>query len=457
MIETANRTEKEVMAEYRRVLFEPLGYKPTELQGVVHEDQRRIKLITGGERAGKSYVGAKEALLAVPVSTLIWVVAQEYATCRPEFEYLVADLVELKLLRSADVSFPKEGACMFKAINGCKVETKSADDFRKLGMVAPDFILACEAAQMSYDAYLRLRGRIAEKRGRMLLTGTMEGSLGWYPEYYLRGQAPDEEFRSFSLPSWSNQHVYPGGRQDPEILRLEAETPDDIFLERYAAVPCPPSGLIMKEFANAVHVGDYGYDPGCPVEIAVDPGYGGAYAVLAVQVKESIPYVVDEIYLHGYTTEDIITIMKQRPWGNAVNSGAIDIAAKQHQAMPAPIEVWQKHGVTLQCKYVEVEPGIELMRTFLKVNPITNRPKIYFNHSCQGIISECGGGKSPIANGGAWTRDVNTGKIIDRNNHSLKAMTYWLVNRFGYTGSRSMEYKPIHTISFLPEFKRKRR
>ncbi len=440
----------EVQKAYREAMFGPIRYMPTPMQLAVHEDQHRQKQVSGGERGGKSFVGAKEALLHIPTSTLIWIVAQEYATCRTEFEYLMGDCLKLGLLKAQDISFPKEGACQFKTINGCKVETKSADDFRKLGMVAPDFILVCEGAQISFDAYLRLRGRIAEKRGSMVMTGTMEGSLGWWPEYIKRGQAPDKEFRSFILPSWSNELVYPKGEHEitlmngeviknvnKEIYDLWCETPLDVFMERYGAVPQPVAGIIMREFSNPIHVGDYEYDPNIPVEIAVDPGYGGAYAVLAIQIKESIPYVVDEIYLQGYTTEDIITIMHQKPWGHAVTDGAIDIAAKQHQAMAAPIEVWkEKAGITLKCAYVEVDEGINLMRSFLKVNPVTNRPKVYFNHSCKGIIAECGGGKSPVQGGGAWVRDVNTNKIVDKWNHSAKALIYWLVNRYGYAGTK---------------------
>ena len=467
MIATEERTREDVMREYRKALFEPLGYTPTPEQLVVHEDGHRIKQVSGGERAGKSRVGAREALLSIPRSKLIWVVAQEYNTARTEFEYLMEDCLKLGLVKTGDISFPKEGACQFTTINGCKVETKSADDFRKLGMVAPDFVLGCEAAQMSYDAYIRLRGRIAEKRGKMVLTGTMEGSVGWWPEYIKRGQSPDPEFRSFILPSWSNHIIYPPGEYEitlmngekisnvnKEIYDLWVETPLDLFMERYGAVPQPVAGLIMKEFSNSIHVGNYEYDRDIPVEIAVDPGYGGAYSVLAIQIKESIPYIVDEIYMQGYTTEDIITIMQQRPWGHSVTNGAIDIAGKQHQAMEAPIEVWQNRtGINLQCRYVEVEGGIELMRSLLKVNPITNKPGLYINHSCKGLIAECGGGKSPIHGGGAWTRDLNTGKIIDRNNHSCKAFTYWAVNRYGYTvKERKLSYKPISTLTFRRRF-----
>jgi hypothetical protein len=775
--------DKEQRRQYQEAVFKRLQYDPTVEQWLVHGDGHRIKQVSGGERGGKSVVGEKDALLQVPFSTLGWIAAIDYETCRTEFEYMKKDLVTLGLVNTKDISYPKDGKCQMVTMTGCKIETVSLDEIRKIGRVAPDWILVCEGAQIDFPTYLKLRGRIAEKRGVMILTGTMEGclvgdtivftsdgiktldsmsgqtlevagingkaaiskfhfngikpvvklnleksfeitgtldhkvivrlkdgsvtwkaldeindtdivairydtqlfgknhldpdfayfagvyiaegccdesdrvtitnidpqiitracpgyyqhgkyhhrltdhervrklkeigidikwkartkqiptgilnadketqvnflqglfdgdgsatkvvvyyssnrkmirqiqmmllnmgvlssiqkriqifkgkefdgyvlsvcdaeiftkevgfylkrkqdkaltlkspsfirkqcnsgneflgypvcwvsvkskeyseeetfditvpdghaysanglivhnSLGWWPEYIKRGQAPDTEFKSFIIPSWTNHKVFPPEgysitlmngviveNVSKEIYDLWVETPLDVFMERYGAVPQPVAGLVAREFSNAIHVGDYPYDPGIPVEIAVDPGYAGAYAVLAIQIKESQPYVVDEIYTQGHTTEDVITDMKQRPWGNAVSQGAIDIAARQHQAMAAPVEVWRdKVGIFLQSQYVDVEAGIELFRTFLKVNPVTGRPKMYINTSCRGLIAECGGGKSPVQGGGAYIRDIRTGKLIDANNHAFKAFVYWAVNRFGYTATK---------------------
>jgi len=55
------------------------------------------------------------------------------------------------------------------------------------------------------------------------------------------------------------------------------------------------------------HVSDEAeYEPGLPVHLAVDPGYAGAYAVLALQVVDDLVYVVDEVYRSGVVAEDII-------------------------------------------------------------------------------------------------------------------------------------------------------
>jgi len=433
------------LEDYRQGIYRDLEYSPTPLQDVVHQDDHRIKLVAGGERGGKSYVGAKEAVLYVPRSKLIWLVGAEYEKTRQEFEYLFNDCLKLGLISTGGPT--KIPPWEFTCWNGCRVATKSAKDPQDIGMEAPDFVLVCEAAQIEYEAYLRLRGRIAQKKAPMVLTGTFEGSLGWYADYFTRWQGQnDEDAKSFSLPTWSNTVAFEpgdktitltGGRKvenvNDEIYRLFMETPLDLAMERYAALPCKPSGLIMTEFSNPVHVGSYGVDPELPVELAVDPGYAGAHAIEVIQTKNDDVYLIDELYFQGYTTEDMIDICQQRRWWHKVVGGAIDVAGKQHQAMAAPIEVWQsKAKLYLQGRRVDENQGIELLRTFLKVNPVTYKPKLYVNHSCKGFIAECGGGKSPVFGAGSWLRDANTGRPKDKDNHACKAVIYWLVNRFGY-------------------------
>ena len=98
------------------------------------------------------------------------------------------------------------------------------------------------------------------------------------------------------------------------------------------------------------------------------------------------------------------------------------------------MEVWLSEGVSLQSKKVNIEDGIDLLRTHLKQHPTTGRPGIIIDPKCRGFISECGGGKSPVDNGGIWMRDKNTLKPIERNNHAAKALIYYLSNKYGFTG-----------------------
>jgi hypothetical protein len=76
------------------------------------------------------------------------------------------------------------------------------------------------------------------------------------------------------------------------------------------------------------------------------------------------------------------------------------------------------------------------------LNPITHQPKIIVSHRCTGLISECGGGPSPVDGGGAWRRDDN-GKIIDKWNHSTKALTYLIMQLFGFVENRRSPFGVI--------------
>ena len=81
------------------------------------------------------------------------------------------------------------------------------------------------------------------------------------------------------------------------------------------------------------------------------------------------------------------------------------------------------------------EDGVNLLNSYFMPNPITGLPKLIVSHRCQGLIAECGGGVSPIENGGAWVRN-ESGKIVDKFDHSAKALTYWLMQRYGFTERR---------------------
>ena len=433
------------LKQQRELIFTKLGYYPSAVQSAVHDADARVKLVAGGERSGKSYSSAMELVSKFFEGKLFWLVAADYERTRAEYTYICDALDKLGLSYHATKQVdPGE----INIVGGFRIATKSGKDPRKIAMEAPDGILVCEASQIDYDTFLRLRGRIAEKRGWMLMSGTFESSLGWYPELYTRWQAANVEGgKSFSLPTWSNLAVYPGGRQDDEILALESASSTEWFLERYAGVPCPPRGRVFEEFSNQIHTGvggNYEFNPSELVYIAVDPGYASAYAVLACQKNGEHLYVIDEIYEKGLITSDIIKVAKQRPWWNKVIGGAIDIAATQHQAMAAPTEVWLKEaGVIFRSQKIQIRDGIERTKTFLIVNPVTNQPLLHINSRCLGLISELGGCPSPVTKQTAvysWKKD-REGNIVgevpeDKHNHAVKALAYWLVDSFGYSAAQ---------------------
>lgn len=383
----------------------------------------------------------------MPYGKLFWIVAANYELCRPEFNYTIDFLGSLGAFNSTrDISSPKVGKASATTKTGEFIETKTADDVRKLAAVAPDGIVIAEAAQCDYDAYLRCIGRTAERRGWVLLSGTFEGSLSYYADKYTEWSNPHnlEGGISYSLPSWGNPYIYPLGRDDPEILRLEAlyKPVEGLFEERCGAVPVPPIGLVFREFRHSVHVTEKSrYYPGRPVYLAVDPSAGGnPYSVLAVQFLPRIytephpdriddAYVIDEIYKVGWIDEEMIAEAQRRRWWKDVHGGSIDAAA------PDSRKRWMKLGsVVLWSEKVMQLEGIRRLKSFLyyerdELGNVETAPHLHLSPDVKSLPYEFGRYKRKDAV--TSDREPKEEPPSDQPNHSIKALWYLLIARYG--------------------------
>ena len=421
-------------------LYDLVGFHPTELQDKILGSDKRFVLVAGGEQAGKSMVASKfllQRFMRDESPGLYWLVAADYERTRAEFEYLSEDFAKIGIL--SEVSKRVDPGRIVLA-DGTRIETKSAKDPRTLAMRAPNGIVGCEASQLDLETFYRMRGRCAPKGGWLFLGGTFESSLGWYPQTYTAWESGVGDEQSFTLPSYSNHHLYPGGRNDPEIKRLESVASDDFFMERIEGKPVPPKGLVFGNFRASIHSGEVDYVPGEPVHIWIDPGYAGGYALEAVQIIDDSVRVFDEIYEIGLVTEEIIEKAISKHWWKDVQYGVIDIAGYQHQAMPAPAEIWMaKTGLYMSSEKVQINDGTERLKSFLKVDPISGYPRMHIEHKCLGILSEFGAVPNPFdgqTRAYTWKMDAS-GAIVgqtpeDKYNHGIKAVIYGLVNQFGY-------------------------
>jgi hypothetical protein len=226
---------------------------------------------------------------------------------------------------------------------------------------------------------------------------------------------------------------------------MAAALPADAFLERFGGIPAANEGIVFPEFRVTTHVvpirfGDvetptreleaWIIPQSAPLEVWIDPGYAGAYAVLFVAVVGSQVFVVDEIYAQGKTGEQVISeVQQKRGLWSRVKHGVIDVAAKQHHAMSSQIEVWTKlTGLHLSARPVAIPDGIMRHRTFL-VDPLALVSRIFFDPKCSKTIWEHAEGyRYAETKPNRDTRELP----IDANNHSCKAIAYGLVARFGY-------------------------
>jgi hypothetical protein len=78
--------------------------------------------------------------------------------------------------------------------------------------------------------------------------------------------------------------VFPGGRNDPEILEAESDLTEDEFARQYGAEFRDKVGPVMQEWDDDTHLASVPYVMGWPVYLAVDYGWKNPFVVLFIQV-----------------------------------------------------------------------------------------------------------------------------------------------------------------------------
>ncbi|HLB31256.1 MAG TPA: hypothetical protein VJN91_06990, partial [Gammaproteobacteria bacterium] len=368
-------------------------------------------------------------------------VGQTYENARREFEYLIEQLSEVGALDPREVSQPRQGSWQMVTRTGCLIVTLSVERGAAAVIARgeqPDIICLCEAGIItSYSVFLAAVRRVTRVKGRVILGGTMKDNFGWYASLGDELDAPGNPWRgqTQSLPAWSNTYLYPGGENDPEIVRLRAILPDDEFQRTVAAKKVPSSALIFPEFSYAQHVRPCPFDPALPVHIWIDPGYfPSVYAVIPVQFHGPEVWQIDEIYLNHHTHQQVIAEAKKRPWWGKVQRAVIDFAGRQHHAEQSAEEVW-RHLAGKRChsQQVGILDGIARHRDFL------HNKRLIHDSRCRYTLEEYKKYKRPTDRDGNPTDDLPR----DENNHSMKAIAYGLVDHFGFVDNRRAESATI--------------
>lgn len=278
-------------------------YFPHAGQRDLHQDRTRFKVVRCGRRWGKTFFGAHEmavkALKGSPfmqfrhgkfVAPIGWVVGPNYTDTEKEFRIIYDDLRRLGLDKNAlrFVNNPASGDMHLRLENGAEILGKSAQHPEKLVGEGLDWVLMVEAGRHKRATWAQyLRPALSDRRGIAVFSGVPEGTANNSLLYHLYERGQSDRFKNWSSwkrPSWTNDIVFPGGRQDPEILEAEADLTKDEFDRQYGAEFTDKTGIVMKEFDEDVHLGDFDYDPGWATYMAVDYGFTNPFVVLFIQV-----------------------------------------------------------------------------------------------------------------------------------------------------------------------------
>lgn len=451
-----------------KVVFDLIGYCPTEGQAPILLAEENEILVAGGFQAGKSVLASKIFAKRFPADILraltlekegriklpmpYWLVGNDYDATRKEFEYLKDDLAAMHLLgkssKRVDPGYIEILGRPHSHEPLAVIRTISSGDVRNIRAEAPFGIMLCEASEIALDAYQRIRERIVPLGAWLFLSGTFEeDAWGWYAQLHREWAHGATGRRSFSLTTDSNSALFPDGENDPYIIQFKEENSAEAYLQRIKGIACAPRGLVFPEFREMFHIADVAFDPAMDVKIWEDPGYGddSAHAILAVQIERDQVRIIDEIYLQHRTTEEIIddVLTLKEWWGNVDCLVSDKHYASQHHSASSIEEIWKKKtGLINKGKREQLKPRLERTRSFLRPVTDSGQPKLLIASTCTGILSELGCRPNPFSHqyqSYRWNTDDlgehQGSKPRDKYNHSLEALGRGLVYEFGYVGS----------------------
>jgi hypothetical protein len=298
--------------------FEATDYTPHPGQSLVHYDNTRHRVLSNGRRWGKSLFGGKEMECMAFVRNYLgqpmrgWIIGPEYPDAEKEFRIvydtfkkLGIDTISSKFLNNT------ENGNMHIATNwGFDLQCRSARHPESLVGEGLDFVLLSEAGRHKRKTFTEyVRPALSDKRGISMMSGVPEDANDTNLLYwgYLKGKANNPQWKSWQLPSWTNTTVFPGGRNDPEILDAEDDLTEDEFRRQYGGEFILKRGRVMKEWDDDYHIGTFNYNYDWPLYGAVDFGYTNDWVWLWIQedpMNHNI-YVIGEHRFRLRDTEDI--------------------------------------------------------------------------------------------------------------------------------------------------------
>lgn len=430
-----------------------IGYDPHDGQELMHDSTALQRVAAWGRRAGKSTAGGRElipeaaytkTLLShledIGKSRIFWLGGPDYTDGEKEFRVVYNDMKKLEMPfdKPGTYNDPHGGDMHISLWEGkFQIHVKSAkyeDSWDGEGLSGVELVEAAKLKEKMYEKYIV--PSLADENGWLWITSTPEGK-NWFYRMWQWGQDPKRpDWQSWRFPSWINRGLFPGGKNDPKIVRMRENMSTERYEQEVEASFSEFVGRVFKDFDEEIHVQDLRYDPGLPLYGATDYGWTNPMVWLAIQVD-----VWDNVYVLGEYREtqkdinDIASDLYQWP-----------LARNVHTLYPEPAEPGDTEVLRKKLRIPRIAGGtggelkwrLEKIRQWLKLKPEDQpwekrKPKLYIDRSCKGLIWEMSDGyRYPD------TRDEEQTRVrplkeepLDKDNHGPEALGRFFKGHFG--------------------------
>lgn len=286
----------------QETLNDKLGFKPhSDGQREYVYSTARFNIPCCGRRWGKSLgAGHRVTYKTFVPESYNWIVGPTYSLGEKEFRVVWRDFEKLGLMKYCRKSYAaKQGDMVIRTPWGSVLEVKSAE--KQDGLLGEGLYHACmsEAARHSMNTWEQyIEPALSDMRGSADFPSTPKG-YNWYHGIYMLGQhgGDPSNYKSWQFPSWTNPIRFPGGKNDPEIIRIRVTVSNAYFDQEYGAKFTSFVGQIYEEWDDRIHCRPLTFDYKLPNYLGFDFGFANPFVCLDIQVdsSESV-YVWREYY-----------------------------------------------------------------------------------------------------------------------------------------------------------------
>lgn len=414
----------------REDLFERLGYTPhSDLQWAVHNHRARFRIPCCGRRWGKTtFAGNELTAYAFTPESRYWIVGPSYRLGEKEFRVVHNNLIrKLKLGGQAKVSYNvKQGDMRIELTKlNTVIEVVSAERADSLIGEGLDGVIMAEGATHKSSTWeMYIEPALSDKRGWAIFPSTPRG-FNWYQGLWQMGQMEDmhKDYASWRLPTWTNLAMYPDGRDDPEIKRIEAVVSRNHFLQEYAAEFTAYEGKIYEEFSTTTHVKKIPYNPHWKNYLAMDFGFADPMVVLDIMVDPmDNVYVWREYQVSYKSTWEHCQALRDRKNPSGYHWEAIYADPRGADEI-ATIQMVMSGAVL--ARPVGWALGIEAVKRHMKIQG-DGTPKLFIDPGCKLLIAQLEQLRFAETREGHNSRE----KQHDYNDHGPDALRYFFSEHY---------------------------
>jgi len=370
-------------------------YHPTPKQAELHTDPHRFKVCVWGRRSGKSTFAFMEAVQTCweTPNAKVWIICPTYGQAKDVY-WREQDIMG-KLLPEGSYVKKNDSELLILFHHNALLQFKGAENKETLRGSGLNVIILDEVAEYRYFDEIWnniLRPALADKGGRAIFIGTPKGYNHFY-DLYERGQnnnqPQNKDWKSWRVATWDSGNPWTlteVGKK--EIEQIKSEKAEDYVMQEYGADFRKHTGLIFKEFDRDINIKDFDVPRNFQLECGMDFGYTNPTVFIASYFDDDDNWWIFDEY---FATQKPIpehagAILALRQKYKNDQRFIVGDSANQQE-----IEEYRRYRLYISAvekTNKSVLRGINRIADRLKINPITNLPRVFIRPNCVELIKE---------------------------------------------------------------------